>query len=346
VNIYFVETESSEEEFFAQALAEHEVKFVASLEEVGADAEILCTFINEKVDAAFLDERPLLKLVTTRSTSTDHLDLPVLRARSVVASHVEKYSETTVAEHTFALILALSRRLREVMTVPKERRHFSYEATRGFDLCGKTLGIIGMGQVGEHVAAIAHAFQMKIIAHDVETSGALARNLGFTFVPFETLLAQADIISLHTTLSPHTYHLLNRDAFARCKRGVLVINTARGALIDTQALREALDEGIVGGAGLDVLQDERVLRDPVAHIISGDIIKHLRSDDLAHEARDAERVRELQELMLGDAVIQRSNVVFTPHVAFNSVEAVERRNKITVENITSFLAGQPANRIA
>ena len=161
----------------------------------------------------------------------------------------------------------------------------------------------------------------------------------------DNLLARSDIITLHTTLSAENYHLLNRETFARCKRGVLIINTARGALIDTEALREALDSGQVGGAGLDVLQDERVLRDTASNIIATDIIKHLRSDALAHEALDAERVRELEELMLGDAVVQRMNVVFTPHLAFNSVEAVARRNAVTVENIRAFLEGKAVDSV-
>ena len=140
--------------------------------------------------------------------------------------------------------------------------------------------------------------------------------------------------------------MLNAESFARCRPGVLVINTARGALIDTHALCDALESGHVGGAGLDVLQDERVLRETAAHIIADDIIKHLRSDALASEERDAERVRELQDLMLGEAVLRRANVVFTPHTASNSVEAVARRNQVTVENIRSFQAGTPLNVVS
>ncbi len=345
MSTYFVETEESERAFFERALPDREIAFAGSLADVGDDVEILCVFLSDKVDAAFAAAHPRLKFVCTRSNSTDHLDLAALKERRIAVANVGNYSENSVAEHTFALILSLSRRLREVMAAAKAPARFSYEETRAFDLCGRTLGIIGMGHIGQRVASLAHAFQMKVIAHDVATPEDIARTLQFDFVPLDELLAHSDILSLHATLSSRTYHILNRKTFARCKRGAIVINTARGALIDTAALREALDSGQLGGAGLDVLQDERVLRDTAAHIITEDIIKHLRSDALAGEARDAERVRELEDLMLADAVLQRKNVVFTPHVAFNSEEAVARRNQTTVENLEAWFAGRALNRV-
>ena len=153
------------------------------------------------------------------------------------------------------------------------------------------------------------------------------------------LFRQSDVLSLHASLSAATYRILNAETLAACRPGVFIINTARGALIDTAALRDALDRGHVGGAGLDVLQDERVLRDTPAHIIGADIVKHLRSDAQAQEARDADRVRELQELMLGDALLSRRNVIFTPHIAFNTADAVQRMRERTLAHITAFLAG-------
>jgi D-lactate dehydrogenase len=339
VIIYFVDTEPAEQEYYREGLASHDLRFVERLEEVGEDVEIMSIFINSRVAADFLSGHPRLRLIATRSTATDHLDLPACRERKVLVANVVDYGFTTVAEHTFALILALSRRLREVMLSPDGGR-FSYEATRGFDLAGKTLGIVGMGRIGQRVAELAHAFQMAVLAYDIEHPSALERALDFKFVPLETVLRESHIISLHAPLTAETYHILNRESLAKCRPGVLIVNTARGALIETQALREALDSGQVGGAGLDVLQDERVMRQSVSNIIAADIVRHLRSDASAQDARDSERVRELQELMLGDAVLARSNVVFTPHVAFNSVEATERMLKMTVENIGAFAAGR------
>jgi len=344
VIIYFLETESAEQEYFARELAAHDVRFVGDAGQVGEDAEIISTFLYSTITPEFLAEHPHLRLICTRSTAIDHLPMGACRERGVSVANVPNYGDTTVAEHTFALLLALSRRLRQVMVAPKAAR-FSYEAARAFDLAGKTLGIIGMGRIGQQVAELAKAFRMKVLAYDVDPAHEAARALKFTFVPLEELLAQSHIITLHTPLSPATFHILNRESLARCREGVLIINTARGPLIDTVALREALDSGHVGGAGLDVLEDERVMRQSASNIIAADIVEHLRSDAQAGDARDADRVRELQELMLGDALLARSNVVFTPHVAFNSVEAIERLETVTVENIKAFAAGQPVHLV-
>jgi D-lactate dehydrogenase len=342
VIIYFIDTESVEEDFFAAELAEHELRSAANIDEVADDAEVLSIFITAKVDAAFVAAHPRLRLVTTRSQALDHIDVAACRARDIVVCHVPNYGETTVAEHTFALLLAISRRLRELMTKPKPAR-FSYDAMRAFDLAGKTIGIVGLGYVGRRVAALAEAFRMKVIVTDVREPGRAAEALDFELVPQEELFARADIISLHAPLTPDTYHLIDRENLARCRRGVVIINTARGALVETAALVEALDSGQVSGAGLDVLEDERVLRKSAAQIIAGDIVSHLRSDAVAQEARDADRIRALQELMLSDGILARANVVFTPHVAFNSAEAVQRLREVTVENIRAFATGTPVN---
>ena len=340
--IYFVETEFAEEEFFSEQLGKHDLRFVSQLDEVGDDAEVVSVFINTRIRADFLDAHPRLRFIATRSTAVDHLDLPACRERNIAVANVNDYGFATVAEHTFALILAISRRLREVMTTPKGG-NFSYAATRGFDLAGKTLGIIGMGRIGQRVAELAHAFHMSVLAFDIDHPAGLARDLDFKFVELEEVLRHSHIISLHAPLTAETYHILNHETLTKCRPGVIIVNTARGSLIDTHALREALDSGQVGGAGLDVLQDERVMRQPVSHIIAADIVQHLRSDALAHDARDADRLRELEELMLGDAVLSKTNVVFTPHVAFNSVEAVRRVQEVTVESITGFAEGRLVN---
>ncbi|MEQ1861413.1 MAG: NAD(P)-dependent oxidoreductase [Chthoniobacteraceae bacterium] len=344
MTIYFVDIEPSDEAFYGECLAEQDLISVRRLAEVDSDAEIVCVFIDEKIDDPFLAAHPKLRLVATRSTSVDHIDLPACERRGVRVCHVANYGEGTVAEHTFALMLALARRLREIMDLPKAGR-FSYEATRGLELHGKTLGLVGMGRIGRRVAVLANAFQMRVIASDIDTPSDLAARLHFEWASFDELLARADIISLHAALTPQTYHLIDAASLARMKPGVLIVNTARGALIDTNALRAALESGHVGGAGLDVLQDERVLRQNADDLIAQDIVRHLRSDARASEAHDANRIRELEELMLGDAILSRANVVFTPHVAFNTHEAARRMAETTAENIRAFLAGRPQNLV-
>ncbi len=338
MNIYFVNAESEEAEYFAKHLTDHETCFVKRMEWVPAEAELVSIFIESKVDTQFLESHPRLRCVVTRSHSSDHIDLEACRARGVSVLTVKAYDAITTAEHTFALILALSRRLRTVMTLPKND-HFSYEANRAFDLHGKTLGIIGMGRIGQSVARLARGFSMEVLASDPAQDPALAEQLGFSYVGFEELLQRAHVVTLHASLTPATYHLLNRETLAKCRPGVLIINTARGSLLDTQALREGLDSGHIEGAGLDVLQDERVMRASASSIISKEIVKHLQGDDSASESHDADRLRNMQELILGDAVLSRKNVVFTPHVAFNSREAVQSLREGTLENIATFLRG-------
>jgi len=344
VAIYFVNIEPGEEDFYASALPGYDLISVRRLAEVGREAEIACVFIDERIDAAFLADHPRLRFIATRSASTDHMDLAACAARNTLIANVPHYGEESVAEHTFALMLALARRLREMMDMPGSGT-FSYEASRGFELFRKTLGIIGMGRIGQRVAKLAQAFQMRVLAYDLAKPAGLDQSVGFQWVTLDELLAEADIVTLHTSLTAATYHILDRARLAKTKPGVLVINTARGSLIDTAALRDALESGQVGGAGLDVLQDERLLRQQASEIIASDILRHLRSDALAHEARDADRVRELRELMLGDALLAKPNVVFTPHVAFNTHEAVARLMQITAENLRAFVENRPQNLV-
>lgn len=341
--IYFVDTEPAEQNFFAARMEGHIVHFVAYLEAVGEDAEIVSLFLNGSIDEPFLKAHGSLKLVAARCYSTDHIDLEACAVRQVAVCSVPAYCEVTVAEHTFALILALSRRLRELMLMPT-RGGFSYAACRGFDLGGKTLGIVGMGRIGRRVAALARGFAMEVLVSDPVPDPEAGRALGFCYVPLEELLKRSHIVSLHASLTPESYHVLDHAALAKCRRGVLVINTARGGLIDTAALRDALESGQVGGAGLDVLQDERVMRQSAAKIISAEIVKNVRGTGKPSR-QTAGRLKDVKDLVEGSALLSRPNVVFTPHVAFNSAEAMETLREITMENIEAYLADKPANLV-
>ncbi len=339
MKIYFVATESTDRNFFESELGMHELEFVDELNEVGADAEAVSIFIYSQIDASFLDSHPALKLVTTRSTAFDHIDLEECARRQVSVSCVPTYGDHTVAEHAFALLLAVARELREAVNF---KAHFSYEAIRSIELRGKTLGLIGAGRIGQAMVPIAKAFGLEVAACDVREQPEAAARLGFRYVTLDELLRTSHFISLHIPLSSATRHILDRTAFEKCRRGVIVINTARGGLIDTQALMDAMDFGVVGGAGLDVLEDESAMRKEALSVISEQIVNRMTNPD-ASQTQDATRIKELQDIVRNKELLSRRNVIFTPHTAFNSMEAVERINTATVENIKAFDAGAPIN---
>jgi D-lactate dehydrogenase len=336
----FVELEDEAKALFEETFAEHEVSFVERLDEVPEDTEIVSVFITEKIDGSFLDDHPLIRLIATRSTGCDHIDLDVCDKRGVGVANVGNYGENTVAEHTFALMLALSRRLRDSERAVRTGR-FSRERLRGFDLRGKTLGVVGAGRVGLHVIRIGTGFGMRVLAYDEAPHSFYSELLDFRYASFEELLRESDMITLHVPLTPTTRHMINRDALALCRPGVLLINTARGGLIESGALIEALDAGQVAGVGLDVLEDERVFRGGATQILSEKIAERVRSSAGAIiRETSAQRVSEFSKLVAHHRLLNRPEVVLTPHVAFNSHEAMERLNGITVENINAYLKGR------
>jgi D-lactate dehydrogenase len=234
------------------------------------------------------------------------------------------YGENTVAEHTFALILALSRKVHEAF-VRVRQGNFSLDGLRGFDLKDKTIGVVGAGHIGLHVIRIARGFGMKVLAFDVQRNNFLAEVLGFAYADLETLLGQSDIITLHAPYNARTHHLINGDNISRIKSGAVLINTSRGGLVDTEALLKALDDGILAGAGLDVLEGEEAV---------------LEESALLGDSANPELLRRAIQNHL---ILKKPNVVFTPHNAFNSQEALERILDTTAENITCFAAGTPKN---
>lgn len=344
MKISFVETERSEEDFFAGELPEHDLEFADGSGEVSEDAEIVSVFIYSKIDTAFLDAHPLVRLISTRSTTLDHIDGDACRRRGVAVRSIRIYGDHTVAEHTFALLLGLSRRLRDVMEGHR-KGGLSLEALRGFELRGKTLGIIGAGRIGRQVIPIARAFGMPVFVHDPYL-GATERELGVPNVNLGELLSRSDVVSIHAALTPETYHLLNAETIKKCRRGVIILNTARGALIDSSALSEALESGHVAGAGLDVLEAEGVMRQQAADIVAAEIVERLHSPFAPQESRDPAHLRHFCELMHGESLLKRRNVVFTPHIGFNSVEAINRINHETVAHIREFAGGSDDREIS
>jgi D-lactate dehydrogenase len=346
MKVAFVSTESQEQAFFKQRLSEQELEFVESIGKVSVDVEVLSVFIYDNVDKSFLDAHPAIRLICTRSTGFDHIEIGACAQRGILVSNVPSYGENTVAEHTLALILMLSRRIRESIVAGQDPK-FLMASIRGFDLKGKILGIIGTGRIGLHVIRLAGAFGMEVRAFDVAPQFHLCDLLGFRYTTFECLLEQCHILSLHCPLNSENYHLLNREAFAKCRKGVIIINTACGPLIDTEALLESLDTGIVAGAGLDVLEGELATLRTSSEEVKRQIDREAERNRSPEENRlkKPEKIQELQALAQNKALIERANVIFTPHVAFNSVEALHRINMATYLNIHGFVNGSPTNLI-
>lgn len=339
MKIGFLEIEPAEAAVFEAAFPEEELEQYEQLSDVPAEVEVLSIFIHSKIDAGFLAAHPALKFIATRSTTTEHIDLEACARRGIAVRNVPSYGDYTVTEHTFALILALARRLRQAMA-SQNFGSFSLESFRSMELHGKTLGSVGAGRIGRQTLRLGKAFGMETLVCEIQPDPEAAAAYGFQYVDFPTLLSRSHIISINVPLTPETFHLFDRDTFSKCRRGVLLINTARGRIIDSEALIDALDAGIVGGAGLDVLEDERVMHKSAGQIITSQIIEHLQSFGGSREPRAADpvRVREVARLMHNSALLSHPHVVFTPHVAFNSSEAIDRINRATIENIRAFAA--------
>ncbi len=328
------ETAPWERRYLARALAPHTshlrlipAPLTDETVRPAAQAEILSVFIYSTLTRPILAKLPRLRCLVTRSTGVDHIDLSACRTRRIVVSNVPSYGENTVAEHTFALILALSRNIHKAY-VKTIKGDFSLAGLQGFDLKGKTLGVVGGGHIGLHVIKMAKGFGMAVLVHDVRKNVFLSEVLDFRYVPLETLLRRSDIVSLHVPYTPATHHLMSRAAFRLMKRGALFINTARGGLVDTDALVWALDEGMLGGAGLDVLEGEELVKEE----------RQLLSKDFPKD--------KLATALKNHILLHRENVVITPHIAFDSREALQRILETTVTNITGFLAGSPVNVVA
>ncbi|HEY4476944.1 MAG TPA: hydroxyacid dehydrogenase [Candidatus Paceibacterota bacterium] len=293
-----------------------------------ADFEILVVFVGSQIDEVVLANFPKVRAIITRSTGYDHIDLASCRTRGITVSNVPGYGEATVAEYTFALLLSLSRKIYLGYHQVRESGSFSVTNLRGFDLEGKTIGVVGTGRIGRHVARLARGFGLKIIAHDTHPDEEFAKSFGLTYRSLPELLGESDIITLHVPALPETEHLLNAVTFSQMKRGAVLINTSRGSIIDTQALVLALRSGQVAGAALDVLEEEGVVRDELDFLVSGHPGEH-----------------NLKTVLANHVLIDLPNVIVTPHNAFNTVEALRRILDTTLENLRGVIDGKPINVI-
>lgn len=315
-----------------EALVNHEVIYhedsIQNKEWSGEGIEALSVFVDSVVGKEELRKLPHLKLIVTKSTGFDHIDLELAKEKGITICNVPAYGEHTVAEFTFALLLVLTRNILEAHERVTKDGSFDAEGLTGVDLLGKTLGVMGTGRIGKNVIRIAKSFGMNILAYDLYPNENFTKEVGLRYVSMEELLSVSDIISLHLPEDKTTHHIINKDSVAKMKKGVILINTARGSIVDTKALVWGLENKIIAGAGIDVLAEEGNINDEM-HLLSK-----------SHPNYD-----EMKTLLMNHYLIDHPKVIITPHTAFNTKEAIERILETTFENIEMFIKGSPQNLV-
>ncbi len=287
--------------------------------------KILAVFVESPVTKKIINKLPDLEMIATMSTGYDHIDLKTAKAKKIPVCNVPSYGENTVAEHAMALLLGLTRKLFQSVKRVKEGV-YDFHGLRGIDLKGKTIGVVGTGRIGAHLIKMVKGFDMEVLGFDPYPNKNLVKTYGLKYVKLDELLAHSDFISLHVPLFKKTYHLINKKNIKKVKKGAYIINTARGGLIDPEALVWALHSNHIAGAGLDVLEDENLIQNE-EKIIGNCTNRELKTD------------------LMNNIIIDHPNTIVTPHNAFNSIEALRRIVDTTVDNIKKFADGQTINDI-
>ena len=273
------------------------------------ESDIVGLFIFSKANKDVLSKFKNLKLITTLSAGFDHIDLDYCKKNNIIVTNASGYGDNTVAEMVFSLLLNLTRNT-HLANQRSKTGEISFTGFMGFDLMGKTLGVIGTGRIGQHTIKIAKGFGMNVVAYDAYPNQGSAEQLGFEYKNIDELYAKSDVISLHTPLLKSTHHMINKESIQKMKQGVIIINTSRGPVIDTLALLEGLKTGKIGGAGLDVLEDEALM------------MQHKKIPDQEKKIVDANK-----------EMLKMDNVIITPHLAFYTKEAIIRILDMTLTNI-------------
>ncbi|MGQ7957123.1 2-hydroxyacid dehydrogenase [Pseudomonas sp. SP16.1] len=298
----------------------HEARLTEASAALASGCEVVCAFINDELSAPVLERLAAggTRLIALRSAGYNHVDLKAAERLGLCVVRVPAYSPHAVAEHAVALVLALNRRLHRAFNRTREG-DFSLHGLTGFDLHGKTVGVIGGGKIGQAFAGIMHGFGCRVLVYDPFPLAGLEA-IGARQAPLDEVIGQSDVLSLHCPLTEASYHLIDASRLERMKRGVMLINTGRGALVDTPALIEALKSGQLGYLGLDVYEEE---------------------SELFFEDRS--------DLPLQDDTLARlltfPNVIVTAHQAFLTHEALAAIARTTLDNIAAWAAGSPCNEV-
>jgi D-lactate dehydrogenase len=292
-------------------LTYHEARLSDETAVLVQGAGALCAFVNDQLDAPALEALAQggLRLLALRCAGFNNVDLVAAQRLGLTVARVPAYSPEAVAEHTVAMILALNRNIHRAYNRVREG-NFALDGLLGFNLAGRTVGVIGTGRIGAAVVRIMLGFGCRVLAQDLQPDPALVA-LGVGYVPMPELLAAADIVTLHCPLTPETHHLIDEAAVARMKPGVMLINTSRGAIVDTRAVIAGLKSGHIGHLGLDVYEEEGDLffEDLSGRVIQDDVFSRL---------------------------LTFPNVLVTAHQAFFTTEALTAIAETTIANITAF----------
>jgi len=323
MKIAFFSTKSYDREYFDKfnkddehSLTYFEVSLNQDTIELARGYDGICVFVNDKLDKeniGILSEIGV-KLIALRCAGYNNVDLKAAHKNGIKVVRVPAYSPEAVAEHAVALILTLNRKIHKAYNRVREG-NFSIEKLTGFNLYKKTVGVIGTGKIGMAFCNIMLGFGCKVLAFDLYPSDEM-KDKGVRYVAMEEIFSQSDIISLHCPLTPDTHHLINGEAFAKMKEGVMIINTSRGGLIKTSDAIDALKKGKVGHLGIDVYEEEEKLF-----------------------------FKDLSEFLIQDEILLRligfPNVLITAHQGFLTKEALTQIATTTLNNITSFANGEP-----
>ncbi|MCF7786920.1 MAG: 2-hydroxyacid dehydrogenase [Prosthecobacter sp.] len=293
----------------------HDFRLCAETAPAAAGAQAVCLFVNDQADRNCLKvlSSHRVRVLAVRSAGYNNVDVPAARELGLSVVRVPAYSPHAVAEHAVALLLTLNRKIHRAYNRVREL-NFSLNGLTGFDVHGKTVGIIGTGKIGRIAAQIFRGFGAEVLVHDRNQASDWAAANGVRYVDFEKLLAVSDIVSLHVPLLPETRHMLNEHTLAQMKPGVFIVNTSRGKLIDTKALIAALKSGHVGGVSLDVYEEEEGI---FFEDLSGQM---LRDDELS-------------------LLINFPNVLITAHQGFLTHEALSEIARVTITNFLRFATG-------
>lgn len=298
----------------------HEARLTHDSAALAKGSEVVCAFINDDLSAPVLEQLAAggTRLIALRSAGYNHVDLTAAQRLGLPVVRVPAYSPHAVAEHAVALVLALNRRIHRAFNRTREG-DFSLHGLTGFDLHGKTVGVVGGGKIGQVFARIMHGFGCQVLIYDPFPLTGLDE-LGARQAPLDEVIASSDILSLHCPLTDDSYHLIDAARLAQMKRGAMLINTGRGALVDAPALIKALKSGQLGYLSLDVYEEESEL------FFEDHSDLPLQDDTLAR-------------------LLSFPNVIVTAHQAFLTHEALDAIAHTTLDNIAAWLAGRPSNEV-